>query len=317
LTTGWLARITCEELQDWTAEAERVLSRQMNIRSRPDGDDFDQELLFRRRFNHLRDSEPRTNIWKIRWPEYVDGKTRLIASLSRYESISILCLRGIAVQPVRTPGFMGVIELDSVATDVGRSRAISADIEPVLKAAKKEVIPTIIANLEEMSQRSVIVDTIDTIASCVQCYGKDVVIKSNVKWIHKITAPGDIQIVSCAALLADVSGASSIFLTFNIGPWTVLKMWAAAEGPRDPNEIAIALDDAGQPTPGYIAGNDKKKIGSLTTIWKNSERSALFSTLIAIIAQAWQVSPSELLEQPGWTHESDSVYGRFQRNSNA
>jgi hypothetical protein len=295
-------------------EAERALTRQMNVRARPDGDEFERELLFRRHYMHLRDTEPKANIWKIKWPEYVIGNTRLIASLSPYESVSILCLRGIAVQPIRTPGFMGVIELNSVTTDVGRTRAISADIEPVLSAAKAQVIPTIIANLEELARQSVIVDTISTIASCVQCYGKDVVIKSDINWIHKITMPGDIQIINCATLLSDISRLNSVFLTFNLGPWTALKKWAAAEGPKDVNEIAIALDDAGQPTPGYITGNDKKRIGSLSTLWKNSERSVLFGTLIAIIAQSWQVSPSELLEQPGWTHENDTVYGRFQKN---
>jgi hypothetical protein len=234
--------------------------------------------------------------------------------LSPYESISILCLRGLAVQPVTTPGFLGVIELDSITTDAGRSRAISADINPILSAARAEMTPSIIENLEEMSQHSFIVDTISTIASCVQWYGPDVVLKSRVNWIHRITAPGDIQIISCATLLLEASRLSSVFMTFNIGPWTAIRRWADAEGPRDANEIAITLDDAGQPAPGYLSGDDKKKIGSLDVIWKESERSALFSTLIAIIAQAWQLSPADLLKQAGWTHERNWVYGRFARN---
>ena len=196
-------------------------------------------------------------------------------------------------------------------TDVGRSLA-RADINPVLGDARNSVISTVISNLEELSRRSFVVNTIETIATCVQLYGRDALLKSHINWGHKITAPRDIQIINCATLLREAAQINSVFLTFNIGPWTAIKKWEAADGPRDANEIAIALDDAGQVTPSYLSGDDKK-IGSLSTIWENSERSSLFSTLIDVIAQAWQISPSELLEQPGWTHENNWVYGRLRK----
>jgi len=91
-----------------------------------------------------------------------------------------------------------------------------------------------------------------------------------------------------------------------------MKKWAEAGSQPDPGEIAIVLDDDGQKGPGYPASQEAR-IGSLEEIWEKSSDSVLFSTLIDIVAQAWQVSPSVLLQQPGWSHESSHVFGRFVR----
>jgi hypothetical protein len=314
LKAGWLSGISCEELQDWAFQVDRVLSRQMGIRSRVGGEGFDSEtegFRLTRYYYSTRISGRRAdNIWKLRWPEYLSGNTRLIASLA---SLSILCLRGLAIQPVRTPGFVGVIELNSISTDVSRSRALSADIGPVLNAAREHVLPTIIENLEHLCENSMIVNTIRTLAECARVYGPDVLQKSNVKWIHKIVLPGNVEIISCSDFLAETARLNSVFLSFNLGPWTLMKKWSTAEGEKDANEIAIALEDAGQGTPDYIAGVEIN-IGSLNTIWSGSPKSVLFNTLVNTISQAWQVSPSELLAQPGWSHEANYIYGRFKRN---
>ena len=162
LKINWLTSISCQELQEWAFQAERVLSRQMGVRSKvgSEGFDSDAEAFFTTRYYYLMRTPGRRadNIWKLRWPEYRSGNTRLIAS---FASVSILCLRGLAIQPVRTPGFAGAIELNSLSTDVSRSRALSADIGPVLNAAREHVLPTIIENLEHLCKKSMIVNTVD------------------------------------------------------------------------------------------------------------------------------------------------------------
>ena len=199
-------------------------------------------------------------MWQLGWPEFSEGNSRLIAS---FAGVSILCLRGLAIQPISTPGFSGVIELESAETDVSRNRVIGADITQVIDMAS-------------------------------------------------ITAPDNVQVVSCASLLATVSGIKTVFLTFNLGPWTAMKKWAAAQGPLDPSEIAVALDDAGQRGPDYNIDREKM-IGSLKELWERCYDSPLFGTLIDVISQAWQVSPSELIVQVGWEHEGNTIYGRFFR----
>jgi hypothetical protein len=189
------------------------------------------------------------DIWKVRWPEYVSENTRLIAS---FASVSILCLRGLAIQPVRTPGFAGVIELNSISTDVSRSRALRADVSPILNAARTQVMLTIIENLEHLCKNSMIVNTIRTLADCAKVYGPDVLQKSSIRWIHRIVLPGNVEIISCGEFLAEAARLNSVFLSFTLGPWTSMKKWSSAEGEKDINEIAVALDDAGQGTPRII-----------------------------------------------------------------
>jgi histidine kinase/DNA gyrase B/HSP90-like ATPase len=72
LKDGWVASISCDDLRKWTAEAERVLTRQMNVRSRSDSDGFDELYMRRRYFLASYDGSKKSNIWKVRWPEYVN-----------------------------------------------------------------------------------------------------------------------------------------------------------------------------------------------------------------------------------------------------
>jgi len=188
---------------------------------------LEEPFLLRHRF---RSESWMKNPWQVGWPQYVDGKTRLIAS---FDGISILSLRGFAIEPISTPGFAGIIELDSLTTDVSRSRALNADVTAILNLARNSIASRVIENLEEISKRNPMVNLIGFVATS-------------------------------------------------------------------------------QKGPGYLASQEAQ-IGSLEEIWENSSDSVLFSTLIDIVAQAWQVSPSALLQQPGWSHDDSHVFGRFVR----
>jgi hypothetical protein len=67
-----------------------------------------------------------------------------------FDNISILCLRGLAVQTISTPGFIGIVELDSVSLEVSRNRTVGADVSNVLDNARKGTISPIINNLDLM-----------------------------------------------------------------------------------------------------------------------------------------------------------------------
>ena len=133
------------------------------------------------------------------------------------------------------------------------------------------------------------VNLIGFVATCVDLYGKNVVQNSEISWISQITMPGNVELINCATLLSRLSRIKSVFLAFDLGPWTAMKKWAEAGSQRDPGEIAIVLADDGQRGAGYLSSAEA--IGSLEEIWENSSDSVLFSTLIDIVAQAWQISP--------------------------
>jgi hypothetical protein len=94
-----------------------------------------------------------------------------------------------------------------------------------------------------------------------------------------------------------------------------LKQWVESGNSKalDADEIAITIDDAGTRGPGYLSGEDTV-IGPLETLWENIDQCGLFFTLINLIAEAWQLSPPELLKQDGWSHKGNTLYGRFIRS---
>jgi len=307
LQSGWLSAISCEELQEWCRKSASILTQRTDLRY-----DSDFRFLMMRGGRYIARWASGTlmkNPWKVGWPQYVDGKTRLIAS---FDGFSILSLRGLAIEPINTPGFAGIIELDSITTDVSRSRALNADVTSVLNLARNSITPHVINNIEELAKSIPMVNLIELVARCVELYGKNVVQNSGITWISQMTMPGNVELINCAELLSRLSGIKCVFLAFDLGPWTAMKKWAEAGSQGHPSEIAIVLDDAGQKGPGYLS-SEEARIGSLEEIWENSSSSVLFSTLIDIVAQAWQVSPAVLLQQTGWSHENSYVFGRFVR----
>jgi hypothetical protein len=320
LKEGWIGKISCEELEKWSIEADRQLNLRLDTRLR--GESFstgyvlrEPIYLFHETFNlrfsrHLGDANEYP--WKANWPEFTSGRTRLVASL---RGVSILSLRGLAVQSLRTPGCAGIIELDSFEPDVSRTRVLNAEsTRNVVNSALKAFGPFVTKTLDEFGKKTIIPNMLSFIYECVRLYGREVIRNSSLSWISQIALPGNVEAISCARFVERAASARSIFLVFNTGPWTALGHWikSSSGGVPSPDEIAAILDDTGQPSPKYLAG-DEVEVGSLDAIWNNVEESLLFFTLIALAAEAWQLSPSELLKQDGWSHKGGTVFGRFTR----
>jgi hypothetical protein len=261
LQSGWISAISCEALREWCRKAARILTQRTDLRSRDDSDFL--FLMMPKRHLFLHYGSETSNPWKAGWPQYVNGKTRLIAS---FDGLSILSLRGLAIETISTPGFAGIIELDSITTDVSRSRALNADVTAVLNLARNSIIPHVIKNLEEISKSNPMVNLIGFLAKCVDLYGKNVVQNSEITWISQMTMPGNVELINCATLLSRLSRIKSVFLAFDLGPWTAMKKWAEPGSQRDHGEIAIVLakkDQVSRPT--------KLKLAA----WKRSGRKVL------------------------------------------
>jgi hypothetical protein len=129
--------------------------RRQNVPRRGYGEEDPREFglislsyhFYRRRY--APGAEDEESPWPCRRPEYVRGTDRLVAS---FEGESLLCLRGLAIQPVRTPGFTGVIDLDTATVDASRSRTVNADLSGVLRAARQAVAPQVVENLNALSR---------------------------------------------------------------------------------------------------------------------------------------------------------------------
>lgn len=309
IPVGWLKDLAVEEFRTWTFEAVHAMQSRNLARTY-------EELPWRSVMRvpmfwyGRRGDETEETLWPCGTPEYRQGNDRLIAS---FRGVGLFCLRGLTIQSVPMPGFLGVIELDSAALDVSRSRTVRADLTSVLESARKAVIPQIVSNLNALVRRGFVLDKIPFIAACVQLYGADALLQSELPWISRMKMPGNLELISSNTFLAALTGSRSAFICFNTGPWTALNAWATAEPPTSADEVAVVLKGAGQPTPGYRPSHEGEHVGCLAEIWPDCNESPLFWVIIGIVSQAWQISPEYLLKQEGWIHRADEVYGRFVR----
>lgn len=253
--------------------------------------------------------ERQRDIAKVKWPNtrpvYVDSKTRLIAS---FGSVSILCSKGLALQPIKTPGLVGILDLDSVVPDASRRQAVKSNIDDILSSIVKSMQPAIIDNINSLSGFAG--EYLEFLSLCVNCYGEEVVKNSHVRWINFLKLPGEIELLSCSAFLDKCSSCDSIFLAYDTGPWGAMKLWSRQSPERRPNEIVIVQDDIGYPSPGYARG-DETIIGTLSSLWDTCVSNIMFRMILNIISAGWQMSIENLTAQEGWQHKGSVLWGRF------
>lgn len=221
---GWLKTLSADDFVKWIEEALEVLRTRISPRA-----DSGHFSLRRVRVKFLSSqysfsSSDKEIEWPCGVPEYHRDNNRLVVS---FAGTSLLCLRGLTVQSVGTPGFAGVIDLDSAVLDVSRNRANSADISGILQEARQAVIPQIIKNLEHLSKNDLLTDKIDLISKCVKLYGNEILSSPDVLWINLISKPGNLELISRKKLFDSLVGTKSVFVAFNTGPWTAMKTWSS------------------------------------------------------------------------------------------
>jgi hypothetical protein len=299
LPIGWFNELETQEFVSWVLAALRKMRRTGTARPVAA---FEVGFLFHERMK---------SSWPLQRPEYrgVDG--RLVAS---FEGWSLISLRGLAVQPMRTPGFVGVIDLDSAALDVSRNRTVSADIDKVLKAAREATLPQIIENLNSLGKIGLLIESYNFIAACVESYGSEALRRSDTPWINHLTMSGNLELISSSELLIEASKVASIFVVFGAGPWIAMRKWAESGSLSSHQDLAVLIDDAERRGPGYLSDREaENKIGNLKSLWPEALSHPFMSTFATIISDAWLVSAEDLLEQEGWTHERSIIYGRWKK----
>lgn len=306
INPGWVNELSSPDFRRWVIETVQLLMRSRDRVS------FDLERQLHRVYALGRGTEKdMVSKWTIDWPEYRDRDSRFVAS---FEGVTILCLKGLTLQSVSTPGFVGIVNLDSVTPDASRRHALDADLTDVIERARDGMTRQVVANLDALSERSFVVHELGFLASCVKYYGRQVLLESSIRWISEIRLPGDVRSISCTDFSNLVRANDSVFVIYNTGPWTGMKNWAANRSSGKANEIAIVLDGNhdGVGSPGYVASEDER-IGSLSSLWPKCDEGLLFGTMLGIVAEAWQRNVRSLIDQDGWHHEGSSLWGRLER----
>lgn len=246
-------------------------------------------------------------LWGDTPPEYITDNVRLVVS---FVGRSVICLKGLSLQIVSTPGFVGVIELDKVNPDVSRTRALGVDCSGILESASSSVMLKLIKGLESYCAEGLMLDKMEFLARAVGLYGSRILIDSNIKWISNIVLPGEIFLCDSGDFNKLAKENKVIFVAFDANPWAAMKLWS-----RDVNdvvgEIAFTLGEVGS-GPGYTREIDYK-FGSLMELWPQFNDNVIFRFLVKSVADSWGVEVRSLIVQEQWRHEGSVIFGRFIR----
>ena len=260
------------------------------------------------RYHDERDSENYYGkVWGGGAPEFTTDKVRLVVSPA---SKSVLCLKGLSLQVIATPGFVGVIEVEDVTPDVSRRRALDFDCSSVLQQASLAVMSELVSGFEAYCSEGLMLEKIQVVANAVSTYGKQVLTGSKIKWISNISLPGEVSV--CDTLkLRELLGANDIvFIAYDAQPWTAMKLWTRGTE-NVTGEAAFLLGELGG-GPGYTREVHYKR-DSFLNIWPRFQNNVMLGLLVEIIAEVWGVSVEHLTGQDGWRHEGGTVFGRFQK----
>jgi hypothetical protein len=308
IQAGWLLNLSADEFYKWIIEAVSTLLRN---RAGSDREAHDPDLWhLRRGFRPVREVGRGTGApWIEGWPQFQEEGVRLLAA---FEGVTLLSLRGLAIQPIATPGFVGVIDLATGSPDVSRRRAIRGDVTDVVERARAGVRKQVVENLNTLGSEGLVIEKLEFVATCVRLYQREVILDSSLRWISLLKLPGEVELVSCAALLDRLTRARSLFVAFGTGPWTAMKKWVALGSQPLESETAVVLDGSPGDRLGYHSGSEEK-VGTLMTLWPDCAQAALFGTMLRLTAEAWQVSLEDLCGQDGWRHSGSVLWGRLAR----
>jgi hypothetical protein len=307
IPTGWLHQLDIKEFHKWTLQAIGMLTRSRHEKHRH-GREFG--LWYARRRYAMMGSESRQDSnWLRGWPEFSNEHVRLVAS---FDGHSLLCLRGLAIQPIPTPGFVGVIDLESGTLDVSRRQAINADVSDVLNRATEQTKPHIVENINALADEGLLIDKLEFLSTCVSLYGRQTILEASVPWISLLRLPGEVKLISCTTLLESLTKASSLFIAYGTGPWTAMKKWVNLKPHSIKSDPAVVLDDSPMDRLSYYSGNEEK-VGQLIELWPACVDAPLFGTILRLAAEAWQVNVEELAKQEGWRHRGSEVWGCLAR----
>lgn len=247
------------------------------------------------------------DIWMDEPPEYKAERIRLIVSSA---GTSVLCLKGLSLQIIQTPGFTGIIELDHVAPDVSRRRALGVDYSHILKQASSSVMAALVQGLESYSSKGLMLDKMDLISRAVATYGGRVLTDSSIKWINNISLPGEISLCSSSRFHELLDMHKVVFIAFDAQPWSAMKLWTRTMENVD-GEIAFTLGEIGS-GPGYTR-EINFKVATFLELWPKYHSNTVFNFLMNSMATCWGMKVEELECQDGWRHEGSTIFGRFTR----
>lgn len=304
LEPSWLLSASVEELRNWAMETSQTLQRaDRNGEDQVDGRYFRVMPRYRGPHGKLE------SFWITDPPEYTEPGVRLVADRS---GLSILCLRGFALQSVDTPGFTGVINSETVTPDASRRRGIDVELAPILERARLAIRPRVSDGLNALGEQGFSANRLELLSWCCQSYGPESISGSTFRFIQLVEPDGSSRFVSAEEFGEVVGSMSSLFVALKVGPNTLLKNWQSRFVEFPDSKIGVCFSDAQRISIGYLSHNETKT-GSLNDLWSERNGAPLFSLFVSVLEKTWGIEAGSLSGQDGWVHQSSELSGFFRR----
>lgn len=303
LEPGWLLRMEVQEFHNWVAKALSTLMSRRNGSEIAIGREYLYDRYMRRyRSESLDDIR---KFWPGDVPEFSEKNARLVASPVGQ---SLLCLRGITLQSISTPGFVGVINSEDVVPDASRSKALRFDPDPVIEKAIASIATTITSNFDCFNKNGFLLTKLREVSRCAALYGEENLSNSSLAWIQLVIKNGELRLLSITDFITLMKGERSVFLYYNNGPWNTLKKWQELEISNPACQYAICFDEADSVYPRYLPSHESQE-GTLLEVWDDVLQATLFKVTLDSLAVAWNVPSSNFLKQDGFVHSGSTVFG--------
>jgi hypothetical protein len=246
--------------------------------------------------------------WPLGAPEFRNENVRLVADQS---GLSILCLKGFALQMIRTPGFTGVINATDVTPDASRKEGLDFKAGPTLSIARAALKTSIAATLGERKKAGFLPAQVEFVTWCATNYGADVATDSDFPWIQVMEISGNVRFIPFAELMNIASTAEVFFFSLNAQATTVTRRWKARFSEYPQCLYAILTNEVGDVT--WV--HDTTEVGTLADLSKPESYPALLKIVLTGLAHAWSTSVENLTESPQFHHSSNEVSGFLSRQN--
>lgn len=305
LEPSWLLSTSIEDLRSWAIETSDTLQR-----ADRNGEDHEDIRYYHslRRYRGAHDKSE--SFWITDPPEYTEPGVRMVADRI---GLSILCLRGFALQTVHTPGFTGVINSETITPDASRRRGIDVDLEPILQRARLAIRPRVSSGLNALGEQGFSVNRLELLSWCCQSYGPESIFGSTFRFIQLVERDGSSRFVSAGEFGDLVGSMCSLFVAVNVGPNSLLQRWQSRIIEAPESKIGVCIADPEHIHLEYLSPRETKS-GSLDELWSEHGKAPLFSLFLNVLEKTWGVETGSLSGQDGWLHQKmNELCGFFRR----
>lgn len=236
--------------------------------------------------------------WIEKEPEITTNDFRIIAN--PILSGIVVCSGGLAVENVRIPGMIGLVDVGTTELNTARSSLLNWNVEQFQEQMITRLKPHLLAGLDRLETEGRIPERFGFIAQVGNHYGTALLSETSLPWITVIEPPGHARLINGADLKSRSGQVDEVLIGYGISPWSIEKVIREQFPEAKTNPLIVAVNSTGQRDPGpYEAGSTDLFRGRLSDHFREEAPPVLLRTVLEVISSGWSIATAEL-EQAEW-----------------